>query len=50
VIGPSVPLLVPPWRCECGVPVRPEVLMGKLIYAANTSLDGYLEDETGSFD
>ena len=24
--------------------------MGKLIYAANASLDGYLEDETGSFD
>ncbi len=24
--------------------------MGKLIYAANTSLDGYLEDENGSFD
>ena len=24
--------------------------MGKLIYAANTSLDGYLEDETGAFD
>ncbi len=24
--------------------------MGKLIYAANTSLDGYLEDEAGSFD
>ena len=24
--------------------------MGKLIYAANISLDGYLEDETGSFD
>lgn len=24
--------------------------MGKLIYAANTSLDNYLEDETGSFD
>lgn len=24
--------------------------MGKLIYAANTSLDGYLEDESGSFD
>jgi dihydrofolate reductase len=24
--------------------------MGKLIYAANTSLDGYLEDATGSFD
>lgn len=23
--------------------------MGKLIYAANTSLDGYLEDESGSF-
>lgn len=23
--------------------------MGKLIYAANTSLDGYLEDEAGSF-
>jgi dihydrofolate reductase len=23
--------------------------MGKLIYAANTSLDGYVEDETGSF-
>ena len=32
------------------VPIRPEALMGKLIYAANTSLDGYLEDETGSFD
>lgn len=24
--------------------------MGKLIYAANASLDGYVEDETGSFD
>ncbi|MBD8063131.1 dihydrofolate reductase family protein [Oceanitalea stevensii] len=24
--------------------------MGKLIYAANVSLDGYLEDETGAFD
>jgi dihydrofolate reductase len=24
--------------------------LGKLIYAANISLDGYLEDETGSFD
>ena len=24
--------------------------MGKLIYAANVSLDGFLEDETGSFD
>jgi dihydrofolate reductase len=24
--------------------------MGRLIYAANTSLDGFLEDETGSFD
>lgn len=24
--------------------------MGKLIYAANMSLDGYLEDETGNFD
>ncbi|MGH8963243.1 MAG: dihydrofolate reductase family protein [Jatrophihabitantaceae bacterium] len=24
--------------------------MGKLIYAANASLDGYLEDENGSFD
>ena len=24
--------------------------MGKLIYAANISLDGYLEDKTGSFD
>lgn len=24
--------------------------MGKLIFAANTSLDGYLEDEAGSFD
>ncbi|HLS13374.1 MAG TPA: dihydrofolate reductase family protein [Beutenbergiaceae bacterium] len=24
--------------------------MGKLIYAANTSLDGYLEDEGGAFD
>jgi len=23
--------------------------MGKLIYAANISLDGFLEDETGSF-
>src|SRR5574338_360957 len=25
-------------------------LMGKLIYAANVSLDGFLEDESGSFD
>ena len=24
--------------------------MGKLIYAANASLDGYLEDDTGAFD
>lgn len=24
--------------------------MGKLVYAANISLDGYLEDETGAFD
>jgi dihydrofolate reductase len=24
--------------------------VGKLVYAANTSLDGYLEDEAGSFD
>ena len=24
--------------------------MGKLIYAANISLDGYLEDESGSLD
>ena len=24
--------------------------MGKLIYATNTSLDGYTEDATGSFD
>ena len=24
--------------------------MGRLVYAANTSLDGYLEDESGSFD
>ncbi len=24
--------------------------MGKLIYAAKISLDGFLEDETGSFD
>ena len=24
--------------------------MGRLIYAANISLDGFLEDETGSFD
>ena len=24
--------------------------MGKLIYAANISLDGFLEDETGGFD
>ena len=24
--------------------------MGKLIYAANISLDGFIEDETGSFD
>jgi len=24
--------------------------MGKLIYAANTSLDGYVEDESGAFD
>ena len=41
-----------------GAPVAPEDVVprpvggtvGKLIYAANTSLDGYLEDETGSFD
>ena len=32
------------------IPVQPEALIGKLIYAANVSLDGYLEDETGSFD
>jgi len=24
--------------------------MGQLIYAANVSLDGFLEDETGAFD
>ncbi|WP_341358914.1 hypothetical protein V5H98_14285 [Georgenia sp. M64] len=30
--------------------VRPAAFMGKLIYAANTSLDGYLEAEAGSFD
>ena len=30
--------------------VRAEGSMGKLIYAANISLDGFLEDETGSFD
>jgi hypothetical protein len=30
--------------------VWPEGSMGKLIYAANISLDGFLEDETGSFD
>jgi dihydrofolate reductase len=35
---------------EAGDPDRPEASVGKLIYAANTSLDGYLEDETGSFD
>ena len=29
---------------------RAEDSMGKLIYAANISLDGFLEDETGSFD
>src|SRR5512135_1706016 len=30
--------------------VQAEDSMGKLIYAANISLDGFLEDETGSFD
>jgi hypothetical protein len=30
--------------------VLAEGSMGKLIYAANISLDGFLEDETGSFD
>ena len=29
---------------------RTEGTMGKLIYAANISLDGFLEDESGSFD
>lgn len=27
-----------------------ELVMGKLIYAANVSLDGFLEDESGAFD
>ena len=35
---------------EAGNPVHPEVPVGKLVYAANASLDGYLEDEDGSFD
>jgi dihydrofolate reductase len=29
---------------------RPEERMGKLIYATNTSLDGFTEDATGAFD
>ncbi|MCI2238366.1 dihydrofolate reductase family protein [Paenibacillus sp. TRM 82003] len=39
-----------PWRWKLCPPVRPEAPGGKLIHAANTSLDGYLEDEDGSFD
>src|SRR5699024_6540283 len=39
------PVPMEPW----GI-VRAEASMGKLIYAANTSLDGYLEDEAGAFD
>lgn len=35
---------------HAGAPVRTEGTMGKLIYAANISLDGFLEDETGSLD
>jgi len=50
VISGSMLLPVAPVTQHAVVPVRPEALMGKLIYAANTSLDGYLEDETGSFD
>jgi dihydrofolate reductase len=45
------------WTCRCRCDAatcspRPAggTHVGKLIYAANTSLDGYLEDETGSFD
>src|SRR5690606_27724099 len=44
------PLTVPPSRCNGEALVRPEASMGKLIYAANSSLDGYVEDVTGSFD
>lgn len=35
---------------HAGAPVRTEGTMGTLIYAANISLDGFLEDGTGSFD
>ena len=31
-------------------PVSSLRVMAKLIYATNVSLDGYIEDETGSFD
>ena len=47
---PSMLLPVPPSPSSLYFPVRPEAPVGKLIYAANTSLDGYLEDETGAFD
>ncbi len=42
--GAAVTLQAVATRLAGGIP------MGKLIYAANTSLDGYLEDESGSFD
>ena len=35
---------------HAGALVRSDGSMGKLIYAANISLDGFLEDETGAFD
>jgi dihydrofolate reductase len=45
----SVVLSVSAPCCTLG-PRRTERTMGKLIYAANISLDGFLEDESGSFD
>jgi dihydrofolate reductase len=47
---PSTPFLAARCRCEPEVPSGRRQLMGKLIYAANVSLDGYLEDESGAFD
>src|SRR4051794_9665473 len=43
-------LLTVPVTSHAVARVWAEGSMGKLIYAANISLDGFLEDETGSFD
>jgi dihydrofolate reductase len=43
-------LLTVPVTSHAVARVWAEGSMGKLIYAANISLDGFLEDETGLFD